>query len=217
MLSRAMKYIAIIYFFIVAFFAWFSQAKTQTYIYNQARAVDVQDALHRNLENIALDEMTVNIDENLRKENITVIKDVSIVKKEIKERFYDYLENHTDIKVTEYKDNIYSDSKIKGTYTKTTNQVVQSESQLPAIALDVSGVYYNTLQNIGRDILETPFNFKVTVDLDFVEVTTTKDERQENTTNKVDDKSNFTVYKNNQYFKEGNDFNSSGIITKGGD
>lgn len=214
MLTKSIKYVAIIYFFIIAFFAWNSQAKSQTYIYNQAKAVDVQDSLHRNLENIALDEMTVGVDEKLRKENVTVLKDVNYTKKEIKKRFYEYVENHPDIKITKYKDDIYTLGKIGGSYTKGIDKLRQTESQLPTIAIDVSGVYYNTIQGLGEEIIETPFEFKVTVDLDFIEVTETKDERQPTTTNKQGNKNDFSAYKNNSYFQSGSSFTPNGIITK---
>ena len=214
MLTKALKLILTITVFGSIFLVWFSQSMSQTTAYNEARMVDAQDSLHRTLENIALDELTVNIDEELRKQNVAIIENTAVVKSNIKSRFYEYVGRYPDFIIDEYKV-ISPDSKIKGTYSTRSDKLTQSYEQLPEVAIDVKGRIIGTIADKGK-LQESNFSFRVSIKTDFIVVDNSNDSRQNRTTNKTSSSDsnvnyNFKSYKSQSYNQQGDSFLKGGV------
>lgn len=211
MLRRAFLSVGIFMFVFMTIFSFLFYNLTQVRAYNESMGIDVQDSIHRNLENIALDELTLGMDEDLRKQNVAIIKNVNQVKHRIQERFNEFINANPDYSITKYRV-VSPDAKIKGSYNTASDKLYQTAKQLPEISIDVEGKYVNTIADFGK-LQYTPFSFIVTIKTDFLTV----EQRQSNTTNKkgMSDKGDgysFKAYKEtDSYAQLGNSFMSDGI------
>ncbi len=171
----------ILIFSMVCVYMFYMYVTSNLTTLEKSRAVDVTTNIESTLTSIAHDELTLNIDNKIRKENVIIItKDDYVVIDAIQNRFMEYVKTQPNLVFKK------SDIKVKlkkGSYRTSGNKLVQFSNDYPRVEIEATGAFRNGagIKNYNSSDDLIPIAAYTTVELEQLTVNKNQDNRDDKT------------------------------------
>lgn len=190
----------ILVFSLVCVYMFYMYVTSTLTTLEKSRAVDVTTNIESTLTSIAHDELTLNIDSKMRKENVVIItKDDYVVIDAIQNRFMEYVKTQPNL--------VFEKSNIKvklskGSYRTSGNKLVQFPGDFPKIEIEATGFYRNGagIKNYNSSTDLIPIAAYTSVELEQLTVNKNQDNRDDKTIKGYDFEDYGKKYDNGTYF-----------------